>query len=97
MNHCTFDGRLSGTPEERQLPSGDAIVIFRIVVPREGEQRIDTIDCVVTSARLRRRVAAVPDGTLLHVEGALRRRFWRGPAGIASRYEVAASVVRRAS
>ena len=95
MNICTFEGRVSGQPVERTLPSGDAIVIFRLVVPRKGEPRIDTIDCVVRTARLRKRTLALPDGAEVHAEGVLQRRFWRGLAGPVSRYEVVVDTLRR--
>lgn len=95
MNHCTFQGRLSGAPIERMLPSGDVIVVFRLVVPRTNQTRVDTIDCAVSMAKLRRAVLRLGAGTELSVEGQLQRRFWRIPSGVASRYEVQASAVQR--
>lgn len=96
MNHCEFEGRLSGDPVERQLPSGDIIAMFRIVVPRPDGGRVDAIDCAVTNARLRRTLARLEAGASVLVAGQLHRRFWRGPAGVASRYEVEVATLKRA-
>ena len=87
-NYCKLIGRLSVAPEERTLPSGDVIVAFRLNVPRRDEQRVDTIDCVVRTAALKRRMLRQQPGAELEVEGALHRRFWRAGPSVASRYEV---------
>ena len=36
VNEVIVGGRVSGAPEERQLPSGDTVVLLRLVVPRSG-------------------------------------------------------------
>lgn len=95
MNHCTFQGRLSGDPLERTLPSGDVIVAFRLVVPRTNQSRVDTIDCAVSTVKLRKVLLRLAAGTELSVEGQLHRRFWKIPSGVASRYEVEVSAVQR--
>lgn len=79
---------------ERELPSGDELVTSRLVVGRAGPG-VDTIDCAIWPSTLRRRALAVPEGTVVEVDGSLRRRFWRTPAGAASRYEVEVSALRR--
>lgn len=95
-NYIRLEGRLSGEAEARTLPSGDEIVVFRLVVPREEEGRVDTIDCQVATAALRRKALKIGDSAEIVVEGALRRRFWRGAAGLASRYEVEVTSLQRA-
>lgn len=96
-------GRVSGQPEERVLPSGDRLWVFRVVVPRQrphGRQTVDTVECAAWSGRTRRSVARWADGDLVEVEGALRRRFYRAGGATASRVEVevgAARVIRRAA
>lgn len=95
MNECRLQGRLSAAAEERTFPSGDTVVLFRLVVPRSDEGRVDTIDCRVDAARLRKRVLALAPGAELEVVGALHRRFWRSATGPASRYEVLATSVRK--
>lgn len=104
-NEVVLVGRVSGAPQERELPSGDVLVSFRVVVARPPGQRgapsgrrpptIDTLDCVVWSASARRTSRSLIDGDIVAVEGALRRRFWRGATGAASRTEVEATSVRR--
>lgn len=110
-NEVVLWGRLAAPPEERTLPSGDAIVTFRMVVPRQegqGETRrrgtaarttrpgqVDTIDVVCWSAVTRKAALTCQPGAHLEVQGALRRRFFAAPGGRQSRYEVEAAVLRR--
>lgn len=56
---------------------------------------VDTVDCVAWRPGIRRAAGAWQPGDVVRVEGSLRRRFWRSPAGPASRYEVEARAVRR--
>lgn len=39
LNEVHLRGRLSGSPQERQLPSGDRVVMMRLVVPRTERSR----------------------------------------------------------
>lgn len=94
-NYIKLCGHVSGIPELRTLPSGDEIVTFRVVVPRAEEGRVDTIDCQVSTAALRRKVLKINDSSEVEVEGSLHRRFWRGPSGLASRYEVEVRTLQR--
>ncbi|MFL6181101.1 MAG: single-stranded DNA-binding protein [Actinomycetes bacterium] len=99
LNEVRLRGRLADRPEVRELPSGDEVVTFRLVVGRRrsrGSQvSVDTIDCTVWSASLQRRAATWEAGEVLVVEGALRRRFWRSPQGARSRYDVEVQKVTR--
>ena len=103
-NEVVLLGRVSGAPEERELPSGDLLVSFRVVVdrpPRKGlpagvrAPTIDTVDCVAWSAPARRTARGLSDGDVVAVEGALRRRFWRSGPAAASRTEVEVAALRR--
>lgn len=109
-NEVSLRGRLAAEAEERELPSGDLIAVLRLVVPREppaGRRRaaveaprratVDTIDVVCWTARARRSAMRLRSGDLVEVDGALRRRFFGGPAGRQSRYEVEAAALRRVS
>ena len=109
-NAVLLSGRLGAEAEERELPSGDRIATLRVVVPREpstGRRRavaagprratVDTIDVVCWTAATRRTALRLRSGELVEVEGALRRRFFGGPAGRQSRYEVEASALRKLS
>lgn len=94
-NYIKLEGHISGAAELRTLPSGDEIAVFRIVVPRSEEGRVDTIDCQVSTAALRKKALRIKDSSEIVIEGALHRRFWRGSAGLASRYEVEVKSLRR--
>jgi single-strand DNA-binding protein len=99
-NEVSLLGRLSAPPEERVLPSGDALVSWRLVVrrppsTRAGAPSVDTIDCASFRADVRRAAAKWTADDVLEVSGALRRRFWRGGSGAASRTEVEVTRVRR--
>jgi len=106
VNHVTLCGRVSLVGEERELPSGDLVHSWRLVVPRsaspragagvKGRSQPDVIDVSCWTAATRRSVSRLVEGDLVQVEGALRRRFFRGASGVASRYEVEALLVRRA-
>lgn len=102
-NEVRLVGRLSAAPEERVLPSGDVVWVFRVVVPRPdggGRARVDALECAAWSPRARRAVTSWRDGDVVEVEGAVRRRFFRTGAGAASRVEVEVSrarMVRRAA
>ncbi|HET8766952.1 MAG TPA: single-stranded DNA-binding protein [Pedococcus sp.] len=100
-NEVRLVGRVSGSGQERELPSGDEVVSLRIVVPRTGRRArksaasVDTIDVACWTTRVRRTALSLADGDVVQVEGALRRRFFRAGSGAASRYEVEATTVRR--
>ena len=106
-NEVRLVGRLRGTPEQRELPSGDVLVAFRIVVDRPAPSRplregvrpvsVDTLPCVAWTAGVRRTASVWDDGDLVEVTGALRRRFWRVGAGAASQTEVEVASARRLS
>jgi single-strand DNA-binding protein len=95
-NHVVLCGRLGNGTVERTLPSGDRLTNFRLTVDRPASDagRVDSIDCATDKARVRRTLERASPGDVLHVEGTLRRRFWRGPSGISSRYEVRVSAAR---
>lgn len=100
-NQVLLQGRLSRTPEEKVLPSGDRIWTLRVVVPREEGERpgVDWVDCAVWGGRLRRSVASWAEGDVVEVSGALRRRFFRTGGGPQSLVEVEAAsgrLIRRA-
>ncbi len=104
VNSVTLVGRLSVTPEERVLPSGDTLWTFRVVVRRPAGRgrsgQVDALDCAVWGGAVRRSVRRWREGDLVEVTGAMRRRFFRTPTGAASRVEVevnAGRLLRRAA
>lgn len=103
-NEVRLTGRVSGTPQEKVLPSGDRLWTFRVVVsrsePRAGRQRVDALECVAWQPRVQRSVAAWAEGDTVAVEGSMRRRFYRAGGATVSRVEVEAvrgRLIRRAA
>lgn len=103
-NEVRLQGRVSGGPEVRELPSGDQLVLVRIVVPRRSVRvrpdgrrspSVDVIDCAAWDGRARRSIASWHDGDQVVLVGALRRRFFRAGGQTASRVEVEVSSARR--
>jgi single-strand DNA-binding protein len=92
VNEVHLVGRLAGEPRRRELPSGDVLVSFRVVVSRAPARRggptVDTLDCAAWRADVQRSVERAAEGDLVELHGSLRRRFWRVGAGAASRSEV---------
>lgn len=94
-NTVLLRGKVSTPPEERALPRGASIVTMRLSVPREtspmtegSRQTADWVDCAAWGRKVRRTVSGWGAGDLVEVEGALRRRFYRGASGTATRLEV---------
>jgi single-strand DNA-binding protein len=103
-NVVTLVGRVTSAPVERTLPSGDVMVSFRLSLRRQrtpmargSKQATDWVDCVAVGGRCRRSVGSWNVGDKVRVEGALRRRFYRGPGGPSTRLEVEALSARRLS
>lgn len=97
-NRIELVGRVAAAPMTTRLPSGDEVIAWRLVVDRPNAEQppyVDTLDCAAWSSRARRSAAAWTVGDVVSVEGALRRRFWRGPQGPRSRYEVEVHAARR--
>ena len=98
-------GRVSAVLDERVLPSGDTVLPLRLVVPRRpstgpatpGGSRatVDVIDVACWSAATRRVAGRLAPGDHVEVDGSLHRRFFRGGAGVQSRYEVTARRMSR--
>jgi single-strand DNA-binding protein len=97
-NEVTLVGRLAGEIRERPMPSGALLCSFRLVVRRETAAHgpnIDALDCVAWLATVRQAVLRWSVGDLIEVRGAVRRRFWRGVSGPASRCEIEVGLARR--
>jgi single-strand DNA-binding protein len=82
-NQVLLQGRLGAAANERELPSGDRVMTFRLVVgPRPPV-------CGRSGAR------SATTGDVLEVAGSLRRRFWQSGGSPISRYEVEVIHVQR--
>lgn len=94
-NEVCLAGRVTSAPVERELPSGDRVVTFRLVMQRnrtpmtaKTRQPSDWVDCAAWGARARRSAASWRVGDHVELEGSLRRRFFRDAAGSSTRLEV---------
>jgi len=97
-------GRLGARNQTRELPSGDVITTFTVIVDRpptrgssetKSGSRVDAIACVSARARVREAIQRWEPGTMVKIDGTLRRRFWRSPGGLGSAMDVDVRVMRR--
>ena len=95
LNDVLLRGRVSSTGIEKELPSGDKVVEFRIVIARSDEEGFDTIDISAWSTKLRRSAISLKSEEWVEVSGSIKRRFWRSVAGLASRWQIDASEITR--
>ena len=95
-NSVTLVARVTTEAEQFELPSGDTLMKFRVVVPRYKpvtKATIDTIDCVAFKPVAQHKSATLAIGDIVEITGELRRRFWKTGAGVASRMEVEVSKI----
>ena len=84
VNDVALVGRLSDRPQVKTLPSGDLIMVWRLIVDRPAAERrtarkaVDTINCVAFDSRLFGPADEWRPGDVLELHGSLRRRFWPG-------------------
>ena len=103
VNEVRLIGRLSLAAEERELPSGDQLTAFRVVVNRPRDKRrgsrvqIDALECHTWVARVRRAAMTWQVGDVIEVNGALRRRFFKTGGRLQSMTEVEVLSARRVS
>lgn len=95
LNEVLLRGRVSGEPLERELPSGDRVVEFRIVIPRKSRDGVDTLDIAAWTSKVRRTSLSLKADEWVEISGAVRRRFWQAPGGLASRWQIEASTIAR--
>lgn len=94
INEVYLRGRVSGEAVAKFLPSGDQVVEFRLVVPRI-DTGVDTLDLAVWSSVLRKRALTLRSDEWVEVSGEIRRRFWQGGAGVASRTQIEVATLSR--
>lgn len=95
LNDVLLRGRVSSLAVEKELPSGDKVMEFRIVIARSDGEGFDTIDISAWSSKLRRTAGSLKNDQWVEVSGSIKRRFWRGAAGLASRWQIDASEISR--
>ena len=108
VNEVYLVGRVTSLAIEKELPSGDKVVEFRVVIgrakstsskrstkSRTGKKEVDSLDIAAWSSKTRKAALSLKVDTLVEIHGAVRRRFWQAPSGLASRWQVEASTVAR--
>ena len=94
LNDVALRGWVTTVATERELPSGDVVVQFRIAITRP-EGGVDTIDLESWSAKTRRSALSLKDGECVEIQGAIRRRCWKSGQGLASRWQVITNEIKR--
>lgn len=95
LNDVLLRGRVSQAAVEKELPSGDKVVEFRLIVSRDKQPGVDTLDIASWSSKSRRAALSLAADEWVEISGSIHRRFWSGPAGLASRWQVEAVEISR--
>lgn len=95
LNDCLLRGRVSACAVDKQLPNGEHVVEFRLIINRESRDGVDTLDIAAWSAKNRKIALSLQPGEWIEIEGAVRRRFWQSPSGVASRWQIEALSIAR--
>ena len=95
LNDVLLRGRVSAQAITKEMPSGDKVVEFRLIITRELREGVDTLDIGAWSAKSRKTALTLKSGQWIEISGSIHRRFWQSPTGVASRWQVeAAEIVR---
>ena len=95
LNDLMLRGRVSATATTKELPSGDKVVEFRLIVARDKREGVDTLDVGAWSSKSRKFALTLKPDEWVEIQGSIHRRFWQSPGGLASRWQVeAAEIVR---
>ena len=95
LNDVMLRGRVSAPATTKELPSGDKVVEFRLIVARGKRQGVDTLDVGAWSSKSRKFALTLKPYEWIEIQGSVHRRFWQSPGGLASRWQVeAAEIVR---
>ena len=95
LNELLLRGRVSAPAETKELPSGDKVVEFRLIITREKRAGVDTLDIAAWSAKARRFAMNLKTDEWIEVSGSIHRRFWKSANGVASRWQVEAIEIAR--
>ena len=95
FNNCLLRGRVSAPATDKELPSGEHVVEFRLIICRDKRDGVDTLDIASWSAKNRRTALSFKGGEWIEVSGSVRRRFWQSPTGLASRWQIESESISR--
>jgi len=88
-------GRVSAQATSKELPSGDKVVEFRLIITRSEREGVDTLDIAAWSAKSRKIALTLKGDEWIEVSGSIHRRFWQSPTGVASRWQIEADEILR--
>jgi single-strand DNA-binding protein len=94
VNVVILAGRLTDAPEVKEMPSGDAVTRFRLLVPEPG-RRVLPLPVSAWDRLARRGCERLTKGDEVLVRGHLVRRFFRDGGGGRSVTEVVATEVKK--
>jgi single-stranded DNA-binding protein len=95
LNKVNLVGRISEPAKEKTLQRGDVLVEFRLIIERDDREGVDTLDIATWPAQLKKRALKLEEDQWVGIKGVLRRRFWKTPSGVASRWQVEAREITR--
>ena len=95
LNDVLLRGRVAAPATSRQLPSGDTVVEFRLIVARATRDGVDTLDIAAWSASSRKIAKCLKADEWIEIAGSIHRRFWQSPTGVASRWQIEAEQILR--
>jgi len=95
LNDLLLRGRVSAPATTKELPSGDKVVEFRLIVSRAEREGVDTLDIAAWSAKMRKIALTLEGDEWIEVSGSIHRRFWQSPTGVASRWQIEAAEIIR--
>lgn len=95
LNDVLLRGRVSAPATIKELPSGDKVVEFRLIVARSEREGVDTLDIGAWSASARKIAQSLKSEEWIEISGSVHRRFWQSPGGLASRWQVEAVSISR--
>lgn len=99
VNEVHLVGCVSSLPTTKVLPSGDEVVEFRIVIDRRrrrgAKREVDSLELAAWNPREKRQALKLTPGQWVEIDGSVHRRFWSSPKGLASRWQIEVSLLRR--
>lgn len=97
VNSVSVVGRVSTEADFLELPSGQMMARFRVVVPRQAPQTkttVDTLDCIAYKPVIQRKAEKLAAGQIVELSGEIRRRFWKTGVSVASRVEIEVTALK---
>jgi single-strand DNA-binding protein len=95
LNDLLLRGRVSAPATVKELPSGDKVVEFRLIISRLDREGVDTLDIAAWSGKSRKTALSLKSDEWIEVSGSVHRRFWQSPSGLASRWQIEATEITR--